>query len=117
MEKTMVIEHIEPVPTNGAAAAAILAVAIGILVLGASALAGDASAPLARWFNLWKPTGPLSGVTLLAILSWLTAWFGFARAWSHRNLNLRRINLWALVLIIMGLLLTFPPFMDLLQGK
>jgi hypothetical protein len=30
---------------------------------------------------------------------------------------LRRSNLMALVLIIMGLLLTFPPFMDLLQAK
>ena len=113
----MAIESTETGPTNGAAAAAILAVAIGILVLGASALAGDASATAARWFNVWKPTGPLSGVTMLAILVWLGAWFGFARIWRRRNLNLGRINLVALVLIIMGLLLTIPPFVDLLQGK
>lgn len=113
----MAVETVETVPTNGAAAAAILAVAIAIVVLGAGALAGDASASAARWFNVWKPTGPLSGVTVLAILVWLVTWFGFARAWGRRNLNLRRINLVALVLIIMGLLLTFPPFMDLLQGK
>jgi hypothetical protein len=104
-------------PTNGAAAAAVLAVAIGGLVLGVCALAGDASPALAHLLNVWDPTGPLSGVTALAIISWLLAWFVLTRAWRWRNLDLRRINLLALVLIGLGLLLTFPPFMDLLQGK
>jgi hypothetical protein len=54
---------------------------------------------------------------MLAITTWLLAWFALARAWNRRNLDLQRINLLALMLIIVGLLLTFPPFMDLLQGK
>lgn len=110
----MTSERTETAPANGGAGAAVLSVAIGALVLGVCALAGDASPLLARLFNVWNPTGPLSGVTMLAILAWLVTWFVFARVWGGRNLDLRRINLLALALISVGLLLTFPPFMDLL---
>jgi hypothetical protein len=113
----MTSERSEPAPANGGAAAAVLAVAIGGFVLGVCALAGDASPVVAHLVNVWNPTGPLSGVTALAIIVWLAVWFVLARTWSARNLDLRRINLWALALIGGGLLLTFPPFMDLLQGK
>ena len=113
----MTSELSEAAPANGAAAAAVLAVAIGSLVLGVCALAGDASPAIAHVLNVWNPTGPLSGVTVLAIIVWLAVWFVLARVWSGRNLDLRRINLLALALVIVGLLLTFPPFMDLLQGK
>jgi hypothetical protein len=104
-------------PPNGAGAAAVLAAAIGGLVLGISALAADAVVGIGRLFNIWNPTRPLSGVTSAAILTWLVAWLVLSRLWSGRNLDLRRINLLAAALFAIGLLLTFPPFMDLLQGK
>lgn len=102
---------------NGPGAAAILAAGIGSLALGVFAFAGDASPPILRAFNFWNPTGPLSGVTLTAMIVWLVAWFAFARVWTGRSVNLGRINTAALVMLVAGLLLTFPPFMDLLQGK
>ncbi len=104
-------------PPNGGAAAAVLAAAIGVCTLGVLALAGDALPAVAHALNIWQPTGPLSGVTGLAIIVWLAVWFTLARRWASRNLNFRRINLIALALIVAGALLTFPPFMDLLQGK
>ena len=107
----------EAVPPNGAAAAAVLAAAIGGFVLGVLALAADAVAAIGRLFNIWNPTGPLSGVTSAAILAWLVAWLVLSRLWSGRSLDLRRINFLAATLFAIGLLLTFPPFMDLLQGK
>jgi hypothetical protein len=113
----VVSEHTEGVPANGAAAAAVFSVGIGSLVLGICALAGDASPAVARLLNFWKPTGPLSGVTAVAIIVWIGTWLLLARTWAGRNLNFRHINVVAMVLIIAGLLLTFPPFMDLLQGK
>lgn len=113
----MTSERSELVPRNGGAAAAVLAVAIGSFVLGVCALLGDGSRAMAHLLNVWNPTGPLSGVTAVSIMVWLVAWLVLARRWSARNLNLGRINLLATVLIIAGLLLTFPPFMDLLQGK
>jgi hypothetical protein len=102
---------------NGPGAAAILAAGIGSFALGVFAFAGDASPTILHAFNFWNPTGPLSGITLSAVVVWLVAWYGLARAWATRSVNLRRINLAAFVMLIGGLLLTFPPFIDFLQGK
>jgi len=104
-------------PTNGAAAATLLATGLGGLVLGLLALAGDALPAVAKALNIWNPTGPLSGVTLAAIVVWLVAWAILARRWSTRTLDLRLIGGVSAAMILAGLLLTFPPFMDLLQGK
>ncbi len=103
--------------SNGAAAAALLASAIGAFALGVCALAGDAFAWVARALNLWNPTGPLSGVTALAIAAWLFSWLVLSRRWANRDIELRRLNRIVAALYIAALLLTFPPFMDLLQGK
>lgn len=104
-------------PFNGSAAAAVLAAAIGICTLGVLALAGDTFPPVAHALNIWNPTGPLSGVTGVAIIVWLAVWLALTRTWASRNLNFGRVNMTALMLIVAGTLLTFPPFMDLLQGK
>jgi hypothetical protein len=103
--------------TNGKGAAAIMAVAIGSLVLGVFTIAGDAVPAAAAFFNIWTPTGPLSGVTGLTIIIWLLAWWLLSRLWAAREVSLKRVNWAAGAMIIAGLLLTFPPFMDLLQGK
>jgi hypothetical protein len=103
--------------TSGPGAAVVLGSAIGGFTLGVLALASDAFPALARLLNFWTPTGPLSGVTDIAILVWLVSWLVLSRRWVGRNPNLRRINRAAALLFALGLLLTFPPFMDLLQGK
>ncbi|MFI4933938.1 MAG: hypothetical protein ACHP7N_04925 [Caulobacterales bacterium] len=102
---------------NGLGAAAILAAGVGFLALGVFAFAGDAWPVFHQAFNVWKPTGPLSGVTLGAVIVWLAAWFGLARLWARRDVNLTRVNAAAFTMLLAGLALTFPPFMDLLQGK
>jgi hypothetical protein len=102
---------------NGSGAAAVLAAAVGCLALGILALAADAFAPVAQMLNVWNPTGPLSGVTDAAILVWLAGWFILSRTWSGKTVDMRRVNAAAAVMIVGGLLLTFPPLMDLLQGK
>jgi hypothetical protein len=102
---------------NGSGAAAILAAGIGSLALGIFAFAGDASPAILHAFNFWNPTGPLSGVTSSAIVIWLVAWSLLSRQWARSSVNLARVNSAAFVMLIAGLLLTFPPFMDLLQGK
>jgi hypothetical protein len=102
---------------NGPGAAAILAAGIGSFALGVFAFAGDASPRVLQAFNFWNPSGPLSGVTLCAVVVWLLAWYGISRIWASRNVNLVWVNAAAFLMLIAGLLLTFPPFMDLLQGK
>jgi hypothetical protein len=85
--------------------------------LGVLALAGDAYPPVARALNVWKPTGPLSGVSDLAIIVWLLVWLVLARAWARRTVKWGMVKAASIAMLAAALLLTFPPFMDLLQGK
>ena len=103
--------------SNGKGAAAILAVGIGALVLGIFTLSVDAIPSVARFFDVWNPTGPLSGVTGFTIIIWLAIWWVLARSWGGRDVNFNRVNWTAGLMIVAGLLLTFPPVMDFLQGK
>ena len=110
----------EPPPIalpTGPGAAAILAAGIGSLALGLGAFAADAVPAIANAFNFWAPTGALSGVTLTAIAVWLVSWFGLSRRWGSRNVSLTGVNVAAFAMLVASLLLTFPPFMDLLRGK
>lgn len=102
---------------NGPAAAAILSAGIGCLALGLLALAGDASPAIGRRLIFHSPTGPLSGVTSTAIIIWLVVWFALSRRWRGKAVAMGRVNLAAFLGLALGLLLTFPPFMDFLQGK
>lgn len=102
---------------NGAGAAAILAAGIGCAALGVLATLGDAFTGIKNFLNVYNPTGPLSGVTILAIIVWLASWFVLAKMWGGRDVAVKRISLIAFVLLAVGLFLTFPPGMDLLQGK
>jgi hypothetical protein len=102
---------------NGPAAAAIPAAGIGCGALGVLAFAGDASDSIGRALNIYNPTGTLSGVTTGAIIVWLMAWLALSRRWRTRTVAMGGINVAAFALLAVGFLLTFPPFMDLLQGK
>jgi hypothetical protein len=103
--------------TSGFGAAAILAAGAGSLALGLLALAADASPAVGRALDLWPPTGPLSGVTSAAVAVWLAAWLALARRWSGREAPLRAATVAAVAMLLAGLLLTFPPFMDFLRGR
>lgn len=107
---------VETIP-NGPGAAAILAAGIGCAAVGILALAGDASEAVGKLLNFYNPVGGLSGVTTLSIIIWLVAWFVLGSLWARKTVALGRVNLAAFALLLVGLLLTFPPFMDLLQGK
>jgi hypothetical protein len=102
---------------NGPGAAAILAAGIGCAVVGILAFAGDASAAIGRLLNFYNPTGTLSGVTTVAIIVWLVAWFALNRSWQMRTVPMVKVSAFSFVFLAVGFLLTFPPFMDLLQGK
>lgn len=101
-----------PIP-NGPGAAAILSAGIGSCALGIIAVLADKLPPVARLLTIYKPTGPLSGVTTAAILIWLIAWALLHWSWRGRNVALGRVNAISLVLLGMALLLTFPPVADL----
>jgi hypothetical protein len=102
---------------NGPGAAAILAAGIGSAALGVFALAGDAFPAINKLFTFYTPSGALSGVSTVAVIVWLVAWYVLARRWSSSTVAMAKVNIIAFVLLAVGLLLTFPPVMDLIQGK
>jgi hypothetical protein len=103
-----------PIIPNGSGAAAMLAAAIGSFVLAVIAFAGDKSISIKNSLNFYKPTGPLSGVTTVAILVWLLAWLILEWRWGKRAVAMSRINRVSLTLLVLSLLLTFPPIVDFL---
>jgi hypothetical protein len=99
--------------SNGAGAAAILAAGIGAYCVGFFALIADQVPAIKSMMIFWRPTGPLSGVTTCAIVVWLAAWAILHLRWRNRSVALARISAGAFALLIIGLLLTFPPIADL----
>ncbi len=108
------LSHNSPARTNGSGAAAILAAAIGCFALAVLACAGDKSAAIKSLLVFYIPTGALSGVTTVAILMWLITWGILEWRWRNRTVAVGRITGIALALLALGMLLTFPPVVDLL---
>lgn len=108
---------IRPLPSsvlpNGGGAAAILAAGIGLFALGVLTVAGDKSKAVGQHLNFYHPTGPLSGVTTVAIALWLISWALLGMRWRSRDVKLRPVLAASFVLLAVSLLLTFPPVIDL----
>jgi hypothetical protein len=102
-----------PALPNGSGAAAILAAAMGCFALALLALAGDKSVAIKNSLNFYKPTGPLSGVTTVAMVIWFSTWALFEWRWRNKTVAAGRTNVVALILLGLSLLLTFPPIMDI----
>jgi hypothetical protein len=90
---------------------------LGCAAVGILAFAGDASDTIGKLLNFYNPTGTPSGVTTLAIIIWLIAWLALGRTWKTKTVDANKVNILSFVLLAVGFFLTFPPFMDLLQGK
>jgi hypothetical protein len=116
MSASQTSQELPDIP-NGSGAAAILAAGIGCAMVGILAFAGDASDAIGRWLNFYNPTGTLSGVTTMAIIVWLVVWLALDRLWRMETVAMGKISVAAFAFLAVGFLLTFPPFMDLLQGK
>lgn len=99
--------------TNGSGAAAVAAAGFGSFVLAVIAIAADKSVAIKSLMNLYRPTGPLSGVTTTAILAWLVLWIVLELRWRKRDVGMKRVGAVAFTLLVLGLLLTFPPIADL----
>ena len=98
---------------NGSGAAAVLAAGVGSFLVAAFALIADKSAAIKSLMTFYKPTGPLSGVTTCGIAAWLMAWLVLDRRWSGRTVAMSRVRAAAFALLILAVLLTFPPIADL----
>ncbi len=94
---------------NGAAIATIVAAGFGVFLVGLFTTLAEASAGIKDWLNFYNPTGPLSGKTTMAGILWLAAWVPGVFVLRNRELNIGRAIALTVVLVILGVLLTFPP--------
>ena len=99
-------------PANGAAMAAFLAAGIGAFAMGLVVVLNEAglfSAP-----TLYGPAGGVSGRTTLAMVIWLATWAVLHRRWKDRSPAPGRVHAATVTLVLLGLLLAFPPVWALL---
>ncbi|HEY1685482.1 MAG TPA: hypothetical protein VGG19_12020 [Tepidisphaeraceae bacterium] len=99
--------------TNGSAWAAILAAAISCVAFGALVDLAEASGRVSHMLSFYNPAGDLSGKSCVAIVIWLFVWGWLHVRWRNRNITSGKLGVVAIVLILLSLLATFPPFFNL----
>jgi hypothetical protein len=105
-------ETVADEPPSGPAAAAILAVGIGSLVLGILTTWAEASEGFAEDLQWNDRVGPLSGKTIIATIGFFASWIVLHLVWRRSNPPLRTIVLISTILIVLGLIGTFPTFFE-----
>jgi hypothetical protein len=103
---------------NGAAWAAILAAAIGCLCFGIAADLSEASHGISKAFTFYTPTGDLSGKSTLAVIGWLVAWAVLHFSWRHQDIRRPGAIVGiSVLLILVSMVMVFPPFVELIAAK
>lgn len=95
---------------EGLAAAALLAAGSGAFVLGLLTTLAEASTGTADFLQFNDRVGPLSGKTIFAAIAYFGALLIFALLFRGRQLSLRPVLIAAVILLLLGLLGTFPTF-------
>lgn len=102
---------------NGKAAAALLAGGIGALFLGLVTTLSEAISSFGAALNWYNPAGPLSGKTTLTVIVWLVVWAVLGNQWKDKDVDFDKIAMIAIVLLLLGILGTFPPFFEIFVPK
>ena len=99
---------------NGSIAAAMLAAGIGCFFLGLTTDLSESIKAVENLFTFSKPVGALSGKTIIAYVIWFVSWGILAAKWREQTVNFGKIFKVTIVLVVLGLIMTFPEFFDLL---
>jgi len=100
----------EPEPPSGPAAALILAGGIAVFCMGLVTTLGEASTGIGDALEWNDRVGSLSGKTLITVIVFALAWALLTALWRRANPPLRSITIASAVLIVLGLVGTFPTF-------
>lgn len=92
---------------NGAALASFLAAGIGAFAVGFFVIVNEAGLFVAP--ALYGPAGGVSGRTTFAAVTWLIGWAVLHRRWKDRQFESSQVHTATLVLIALGIVLSFPP--------
>jgi hypothetical protein len=78
--------------------------------MGVVTTLSEASASFASDLQWDDGVGPLSGKTIVTVIVFLASWVVLGVLWRRSNPPLRMVTNVSVVLIALGLLLTFPTF-------
>lgn len=106
------VEREQTAVATGAAAAAMVASGIGAFAIGLLTTGAVISEGLKATLNWWNPAGPLTGKTGLGVIVWLISWYILNRIWHTEDRSLQQAFTITLILIGLGLILTFPPVFE-----
>jgi len=102
---------------NGGAWAAILAAAIGCAAFAVVTDLAEKFKPISKLLTFHLPTGDLSGKSTVGVVVWLLAWGILHARWSGRTIaRPGGIIFLSVVLLLVGLVLIFPPFVEMITA-
>lgn len=102
---------------NGKSAAALLAGGIGALMVGLMTTLSEAIPSFGAALNWYNPSGALSGKTTVSVIVWLVGWAILGNQWKEKDVDLSKIATIAVVLLLLGILGTLPPFFELFAAE
>jgi hypothetical protein len=105
-------QHFEDKP-EGPISAAIIAGGIGAFALGLLTTLAEVNETVKGWLELSERVGPLSGKTVFAVVIWLVAWAVLHARMRRTQYETRRAFAIAMVLVVLGVIGTFPLFFQL----
>ena len=97
---------------NGAALASFLGAGIGAFAVGVMVILNETGLFVAP--ALYAPAGGVSGRTTFATVVWVIGWAVLHRRWKGRQIESRRVHAVTMLLIGLGVFLSFPPVWKLL---
>ncbi|MBZ0281711.1 MAG: hypothetical protein K8L97_13315 [Anaerolineae bacterium] len=89
--------------------ASMIASGIGSLVLGITIILSEVSADFKTFLTWHSGAGPLSGKTGLSVIAFVVSWVLLHYAFQRKAISLTTSFIVTVVLVVLGLLLTFPP--------
>lgn len=107
---------------NGPVAAAFVAAGIGSAVLGLLVVLNEISSDINGFlkldanFGLGSGVGPLSGKAVLATIAFLGSWIVLHVVNRGKEVHFNKWLAVALVLVLIGFALTFPPIFEAIVG-
>ncbi len=96
--------------------AAFIASGIGSVVLGLTVIGAEGNASIRSALTFTPAVGPLSGKTIVTVIAFVVSWIILYYVLRERPMRLGTSFAVSLVLLAIGLLLTFPPVFLLFGG-
>jgi hypothetical protein len=99
----------ESTAADRAMSAAMIASGIGSLILGIAIVLSEVNASIKSFLTWNSGVGPLSGKTGVSVIAFVVSWVILHYAFQRRAISLTSAFIITVVLVVVGILLTFPP--------